>query len=232
MPAWTHYNRWYDANYYDDYRYFVSWHAPSLARHPEYKKQDCADLSMLLLIQFAADNHLTVELQDNNGRRYRSEEEGGGSLKWRNQTEFYQAVKQRIGASSLHLRNTVPSGQTGKTPRPGDLLLNSTHCAIVFAVYAPGVPHPRWDDQKLPSFPGPDKAMADFNGQEYFKGTTVPYPQDVTAHRGPDDDYHFDYLNSRGNAKRNAELIYFANARQAVEAGFSFREYAPQVRFP
>ena len=232
MPAWEHRNRWYSGNYYEAYREYVAVNAPRLPYHPAHKKEDCADLSMLLLIEFAARHFLTIELQDNDGRRYNSQEDGSGSLKWWNWWEFYEAVKQRIGARSLFMKNTVPAGNTGTTPRPGDLLLNATHCALVWAVYPPGVSHPRIHDSKLSNFPGHEAALEDFNRQEYFKGTTLPYPSDVTAHRAPDSDVHFDYLNSRGNAKRNAELIYFANARQAVEAGFSFREYAPQVRFP
>ena len=37
---------------------------------------------------------------------------------------------------------------------------------------------------------------------------------------------HFNFLNSRGNAKRNAELIYFANARQLRDEGFDFYGYS------
>ena len=55
----------------------------------------------------------------------------------------------------------------------------------------------------------------------------------VTVSRVPEGPFkgnvHFNYLNSRSSWKRNAELIYFANARQLREDGFEFYEYSLAV---
>ena len=232
MPAWKHFNRWSEFAWLQ-YRKHVGVRAPRL----RWRTEDCADLSMLLLIEFASKQGLPVSFKDNDDNRYSSSEDravyfapGWPSdihiADWNTSEEFYQVVKRRIGTEALWKRNTV-ANYAG--PAPGDLMLTESHCALVYRVYPPGIPHPQWDNPRVPSFPGGDTAMEQGFVTEYFKGTTVPYPQDVTAHRRPDNDYHFDYLNSRGNAKRNAELIYFANARQAVQAGFVFCKYSAQV---
>ena len=69
--------------------------------------------------------------------------------------------------------------------------------------------------------------MQQFYTTEYFRGTVND--DGVTTYRRPDKDIHFDYLNSRGEDKRNAEVIYYANAAQLADDGFEFRKYAPKV---
>ena len=65
---------------------------------------------------------------------------------------------------------------------------------------------------------------------QYFRGDTVNGEEGTrTASRLPGKDWHFDYLNSRGDAKRNAELIYFANAKDFLKYGFEFRIYSDEV---
>ncbi len=232
MPAWKHFKRWSEFAWLE-YRKHVGVSAPQL----QGRNEDCADLSMLLLIEFASKQGLPVSFEDNDGNRYSSSEDravyfapGWPSdihiADWNTSEKFYVVVKRRIGSKGLYKRNTV-ANYAG--PAPGDLLLTESHCALVYRVYPPGIPHPQWNNPRVPSFPGGDTAMEQGTVTEYFKGTTVPYPQDVTSNRGPDKDYHFDYLNSRGNAKRKAELIYFANARQALQAGFAFCQYSAQV---
>jgi hypothetical protein len=61
----------------------------------------------------------------------------------------------------------------------------------------------------------------------YFMGTRDE--DDRTAYRSMDVWWHADYLNSRGDAKRNAELIYFANVAQLRGDGFQFRLYSDTV---
>jgi hypothetical protein len=201
---------------------------------------------MLLLIEFAAQEGLPVALKDNDGNVYRSRTEytsyaiggvAGGvmgvlgigyaarnTVSWKNADEFYQAVKQRIGAEALYGPNTVVNYGP---PAPGDLMLRKTHCALVYRVYPPGERHPLAGDTKIPSFPGAATAKQQSHVTEYFKGTVGS--DGVTLSRDPDQDYHYDYLNSRADAKRNAELIYFANAAQIHSDNFVFCKYAAAV---
>src|SRR5262245_9823694 len=164
MAAWKHFRNWNDTAY-QSYRKHVE------ARAPQFRgrNEDCADLSMLLLIEFAAKEGLPVTLEDNDNNQYSSREsetvyyKGGQagkymfanlakrSVTWRDSAEFYDAVKRRIGAEALWKENTeVNYG----APVAGDLLLNKSHCALVFRVYPPGVRHPKSNDFEIPIFPG------------------------------------------------------------------------------
>ena len=126
------------------------------------RSEDCADLSMLLLIEFAASNGLPVTLRDNDGNAYSSKGEVTyhqrriwglptgylGANTWGNKDEFYQVVRDRIGAEALFKENTASDNNF--VPAMGDLLLNSSHCAIVFRVYPPGAPHQLWNNSTVP----------------------------------------------------------------------------------
>jgi hypothetical protein len=251
MAAWEHSNKmgWTDESYMA-YRAYVVHQAESYQGRPE----DCADLSMLLLIEFAADQGLAVTFIDNEDQLYISKAEGvfvdsiayqhrhrlspppgtqvpelqakvvSRDLRWNTRYEFTTVVKRRIGAKSLWRRNTIvnPHG-----PQAGDLLLSESHAGLVFAAYPPGVDHAKLFDRGITDFPGSDAAKEQVNKTAYFKGTVNIYGR--TAYRSADGDTHFDYLNSRSNKKRNAELIYFANARQAQDDGFQFCMYGKQV---
>jgi hypothetical protein len=243
MAAWKHDNKQgWDYAAYLEYRKLVMAKAPSFRGRSE----DCADLSMMLLINFAAANGLAVTFEDNDGSRYISKAEGqiwkfGSSeiltdLTWSTPEEFTKIVQRKIGVEALWKHNTV-AYQYG--PQAGDLLIIYTtkwwglrtdrhHAALVYLPHAAGKSHPKQNDTSVPDFPGPDKAEEQVHQTEYFKGTVDP-DTGVTVSRQPDHDEHFDYLNSRSDAKRNAELIYFSNARQARNEGFEFRMYGPQV---
>jgi hypothetical protein len=245
MAAWKHSNSTgWNSKAYQAYRDYVMTNAAS------YKgaHEDCADLSVRLLIRFAAKEGLAVSFGDNAGRRYISKAEGEvlpplefgldprpnlraikaavtGRETWNTPQEFTEVVEQRIGAEALWKRNTA---RNWGGPQAGDLMLTEDHAALVFGVYAPGQWHPKWRDVTIPDFPGDEAAKAQVHQLEYYKGT-VSAETGVTSYRRPDDDYHFDYLNSRSKHKRNAELIYFANKRQAVEDGFVFCSYGSTV---
>ena len=60
IEAWKHSNHWDDEKFMA-YRNYVARMAPQLRGRTE----DCADLSMLLFIDFAADNGLPVTFWDN-----------------------------------------------------------------------------------------------------------------------------------------------------------------------
>ena len=249
MAAWKHDNTkgWTD-DIYLAYRKFAAALAPTFRGQHE----DCADLSMMQLINFAASNGLPLTFVDNAGVRYISKAEGAilrfsvlgkrsilsddSDFTWSTREKYTSVVQRKIGVEALWEHNTT---ENPKGPMPGDLMIafhrkggflwaTRHHAALVYTVYPAGSSHPKQNDKGVPDFPGPDDAMKQTNVTEYFKGT-VDDDSGATVSRQPDGDVHFDYLNSRGDAKRNAELIYFANARQIADDNFEFRVYSSNV---
>jgi hypothetical protein len=242
MAAWTHSTQWgWNSKTYYMYRKYVIAHARSY----EKSDKDCADLSITMLVEFAAKYQLTVTFQDAKNGLYVSKAAGlirGSSahheldddITWGSKEEFLATVRKRTSARDLLFNN---SRESEFGPLPGDLMLKSddedSHAAIVFGTYAPGqAAYPEYQDVKgYPDFPGPDAAKRDFNQTRYFRGDVDD--DGVTLSRVPEGpfkgDVHFNYLNSRSNKKRNAELIYFANARQLRKDGFGFYEYSLAV---
>src|SRR5579885_1908555 len=238
MPAWEHSKEWgWQHKTYDMYRLYVKDKAPGLIGD----EHDCADLSITLMVEFAYRKKLCVSFKDNVTGLYISKASGlitgfpgrhelSDSITWNSRDEFLHVVQKRTSAKDLVLNNTRVNDAG---PTAGDLMLRyqngEGHAALVFYSYDVGVPPgPEAQDSKTyPSFPGGDAAMAAHDQTRYFRGDVDK--NDVTLSRDLrppfDKDVHFNYLNSRGNKKRNAELIYFANARQLKEQGFDFYEY-------
>jgi hypothetical protein len=100
----------------------------------------------------------------------------------------------------------------------------------VFGTYAPGQrAEPEYKDVRgYPNFPGGDAAMEAYHQTRYFRGDVDGNGKTISREPAApfDRDVHFNFLNSRGDAKRNAELVYFANARQIRDEGFDFYEYS------
>ncbi|GEM_PF-2243152 len=71
MAAWNHTNNWTN-EYYKAYRKYVTANASSM----KGREEDCADLSMLLIVNFAAQEGLPLTFTDNNDIRYSSKEGG------------------------------------------------------------------------------------------------------------------------------------------------------------
>jgi hypothetical protein len=206
---------------------------------------------MSLLIDFAERLNLCLTFTDAKRGTYISKAKGlvqpttkGGwelddDITWSSKEEYVKAVLGRTSAWDLANYNCRVN-QYG--PTPGDLMLRakqgwfgpfqypSSHAALVFGGYMPGQrADPEYQDVTgYPNFPGGDAAMKEVNRTRYFRGDVDA--NGVTIAREPkppfDNDVHFNFLNSRGNAKRNAELIYFANARQLRDEGFDFYEYS------
>ena len=246
MAAWEHKYGWNNDVYWR-YRKDVRAKATSY----EGSDKDCADLSMLLLIDFAARLKLCLTFTDAKGGRYISKAKGliqptakGGwelddGHRWNSKEEFVKTVLGRTSAWDLAYHNSRVS-QFG--PVAGDLMLRAkkgwvglfsypeSHAALVFQTYGPGHrADPEYKDVKgYPNYPGGDAAMKAVNQTRYFRGDVDA--KGVTIAREPkspfDQDVHFNYLNSRGDGKRNAELIYFANERQIRADGFNFYEYS------
>ena len=246
MAAWEHKYGWNSDVYYR-YRKYVMATAPSY----ENSDRDCADLSITLLIEFAAKHHLCVTFQDAVGGMYISKATGliqdtpkGPGLvekfTWSSKDEYLKTVLKRTSAWDLFWHN---SRRNEHGPVPGDMMLRAkkgwvgpisypaSHAALVFGTYAPGqsAETKYKDDPAIyPNFPGGDAAMKQVNQTRYFRGDVDA--NGVTISREPkppfDKDVHFNFLNSRGDAKRNAELIYFANARQIKDDGFDYFEYS------
>jgi hypothetical protein len=212
---------------YQEYRKFVSQEAPKFRGND---KLDCADMSITLLIKFAALKGLPVTFWDNNQARYISKAmfqtptAGSRTRAWTNVDEYLEVVRRRVNTAALVDHNMIinPRG-----PEPGDLMGHLEHASLVFAVYPPGVIHPRAYDKSVPVFPGNDVAETQLNQTEYFRTQIPPKnefgPTEIDA--GP----HFDYLNHRSKKKPQAELIYFANVMEMRRAAFYFRMYKPGV---
>lgn len=260
MPAWKHTSLWTPA-VYQKYRKYVEKTVPNASKGVfEGAHEDCADLSIRLLIDFAQLSGLPVTFRDVSGWRYISKAEraygppgapfstdhpqaaihnfksgdrvaDGTMVPWFTKDDFAKMVMENIQTKSLWFLNTEenPSG-----PDPGDLMMRYGgihryhHTALVLSVYAPYATHPLWRNPGIPDFPGADVAEKQKNVTRYFMGTKGDDGR--TAYRTPDMWWHFDYLNSRGDAKRNAELIYFANENQlANDDDFEFRIYSESV---
>jgi hypothetical protein len=259
MPAWKHKAQWSSAMYQTYRRYTQT--TVTNARYGLFEgaHEDCADLSIRLLIDFAADSGLPLTFRDVSGWRYISKAEraygppdapydlghpktrimrfktgdreaDGTLIPWFTKDDFYAVVRENIQTKSLWNHNTAvnPTG-----PDPGDLMMRFGgihryhHTALVTSVYPPFALHPQWQNAKVPDFPGPDAAEKQITVTRYFMGTKDD--DDRTAYRTADISWHFDYLNSRSDAKRNAELIYFANVAQLRDDGFQFRLYSDTV---
>jgi hypothetical protein len=227
MAAWFH-SRYWDSSIYEAYRLYVSNEAPKFRGNT----LDCADLSMLLLIEFASSRELPLTFRDNSQVRYISKAacqcpEAGlfKTKKWNNKDEFIKAVTKRIGAKALVNYNTVnnPSG-----PQPGDLMLKEDHASLVYKVYGPSAMHPKAYDKSIPVFPGNNIAKTQLNQTEYFR-SPMPDQDDFRPNEIDAPWIRIDYLNHRGYGKEKAELIYYANAKEMTDSGFQFRMYGPSV---
>jgi hypothetical protein len=245
MAAWRHYSTWTEKTY-ESYRSYVARMAPT----KRGEKDDCADLSLDLMIDFASSNGLPLNFWDASGTLYASkalcpfdsDKKPRTTETYRITDQFKLIVKKYIQTKSLYLYNT---DKNDSAPEPGDLMIRYTtkmtifgertdlhHTALVFAAYPAWRPHPKENAEDVPSFPGGKAAMDQTSVNEYFRGTVYTDGSKwdgTTKYRVADGDIHFDYLNSRGDDKRNAELIYFANYDQLSKEGFEFRIYAPAV---
>jgi hypothetical protein len=229
MAAWKHTTCW-SPRLIKDYRRYVQSEAPSL----KGRLEDCADLSMLLIVDFAEIYGLPLTFYGNDAMVYKSSGSGvslmfdrvplsfvhiGSTPQWNSKEEYYLALKQKIGANALWRQNTErnPGG-----PEPGDLLLGRGHAGLIFAVYYCCQRHPRSFDRSIIVYPGPTIAKTQFNVLEYFRDDDGPNGPTKTGTR-------FDYLNHRGGGKEKAELIYYANAKDPDFDPYEFRIFTPSV---
>jgi hypothetical protein len=106
MAAWNHTKSWTDA-YYKAYRNFVKAQASSMMGRTE----DCADLSMLLIINFAEQEGLPLTFTDNGDIQYSSKQDG----QW-----------PAAGWNVEYNRIDVPTGIVGVAPGSGGFPLWET----------------------------------------------------------------------------------------------------------
>jgi hypothetical protein len=223
MAAWRHSAIW-TPTAYEQYRGYVIENAPK----KRGATPDCADISLTLLIEFAASKGLPVTLRNRSRFRFISKATRQSptthlsphrSFSWKTRDQFLEAVRNRLNAVSVYNDNTVVNG---RGPEPGDLMCKPDHVALVFKMYPPGLPHPRANDKRIPLFPGERAAAQQLNTTEYFREDP----------RAPNSHVHIDYLNHRGEGtprKQAAELIYFADAFKIRQMGFEFRMYSRDV---
>ena len=223
MAAWTHVQYWTHA-LYASYRQYVTANAPTY----EGDTRDCADLSVTLLIEFAASNGLPLTFYDNADVMYVSKAERQHSKSyhvhvrsWKNKDEYSKAIQARIGASSLFNQNMEPNP---RGPEAGDLMIKQDHAALIFRAWPPGVSHPLANQYDIkggiPKFPGAVQAAKELNQTKYFRDD----PTAPVQSKSP----HIDFLNHRGEGhptKARAELMFFADVQDMRKGGFLFYRY-------
>jgi hypothetical protein len=206
---------------YTSYRKFVQAQAPKLKGETD----DCADLSLRLIVEFAASKGLPLTFTSTVGVRFVSKAARVRLLSFKHETwssegEYLKSVQAHTGDKALWNWNTV---RNEKGPEPGDLLLKPDHAALIFATYPPGQPHPKAADRTVPDYPGGKMAASQLDTLEYFRDIPGRAPGAFSAGIA-----HFDYLNHRGEGhppKQKAELIYYAAGDDTELAGFEFRKF-------
>ena len=109
MAAWRHYSTWTEKTY-ESYRSYVGRMAPS----KRGEKDDCADLSLDLMIDFASSNGLPLNFWDASGTVYASmalcpfdsDNKPRVTETYRIPDQFKLIVKKYIQTKSLYLYNT------------------------------------------------------------------------------------------------------------------------------
>jgi hypothetical protein len=244
MAAWRHHASWKNGSYYAGYRRYVGHRAP----HMEKSTDDCADLSVNILIEFASLNGLCVSFTDDRGARFISKAAQATSPgivtgfrnEWKrlfwgdDKQKFIEVVKANIGARNLFQHNFVINK---RGPEVGDLMANAGHTALVYAVYPPKTLHPLGDNYvdkanpknpaSIPRFPGDGVAQTQLDQTRYFRDEP-PVRLPIVLPSTPA--IHFDYLNHRGHGgKDKAELILYANVDELKKESFDFFSYSPSV---
>ena len=229
MAAWKHTRYWSGGPFYELYRRFARAEGPGYEGQPE----DCANISILLLVEFAAQQGLALTFTGPDGtlycskatERHPSDARWLQDYSWGDKDAFIQVVRAQIGSKTLVERNTLvnPVG-----PQAGDLMLQAGHTALVLDWYAPGRTHRRAADTTSgvsSLFPGPDEAKKPLNQMRSFRADSRDDPG------RSDPKGRFDYLNYRGMGvddqpiKQKAELTYNASVTELEGSGVEFRKY-------
>ena len=258
MAAWTHFATWDGNNrkVYATYRKYVTQNAPG---RRSTKDLDCSDLSITLIIEFAAKYGLPVTFKDAEGAIYSSKARsalvpttsgydgagaGAGAPRyaeaatvWDTSEKFTTVVRDKLQTKSLYLYNMELNSTSG--PDPGDLMIRYSTKWFGMKVDQKNTHTALVYQSYAPSVPHlleNRKDVPSFPGRD--QANSQPNTEyfrgtvdgsGVTAYRAADMDTHFDYLNSPADKKRIAELIYFANARQLKDEGFDFYRFRSGV---
>jgi RHS repeat-associated protein len=213
LAAWKH-TSWWDDSWKKKYRDYVNMHAQDYLGRTE----DCADLSMTLLIDFAAANGLPVTLRVDTGHLIISK-----SCKWSNKDDFLEFVKRKIGSKALFDQNTGPALKEEEI-RAGDLIISTHHTALVVKAMKPG-----------------ESSFGQILSFDETTGGPVAYQQPFTqlwddaaakAHPGqlqwiynPESTagYRVDYLNHTGFWQPYARMKYNQLDSVLIADGYQFR---------
>jgi hypothetical protein len=169
---------------------------------------DCANLTMLVLIDFAANNGLPVTFWHGSGCIFVSK-----SCKFSSKKGFIQKVQARIGAAD-------PFGASGKTDntgpdkkiedvRPGDVYVESSHAALVVGVSPPAAlsgGQQYYGNDDFEAYVDARKGVWTWNDHSPDENPDhLEWIYNPTSTEG----YRVDYLNHTGSEKRKkAEIKY------------------------
>jgi len=132
LAAWKH-TKWWNNSWKKKYRAYVATNAKSYLGRTE----DCADLTMLVLIDFAEKNGLPLTFWHGSGCTYVSK-----SCNFSSKKDFVKKVQKGIASADMF----GASGKTFNTSydkkiknvRPGDVYVEAGHVSLVVGVAAPG----------------------------------------------------------------------------------------------
>jgi hypothetical protein len=127
MAAWQH-NHFWDSRMFEAYRKFVGVTAPTFRG----EKEDCADLSITLLVKFAAANGLPVTFKDNDETRYiskatrQSPRTAAGRHRRQEGEDFGELSRAAPAEPPL---NVLKAGSPGGSPypSPGEEMSHEAH---------------------------------------------------------------------------------------------------------
>lgn len=242
LAAWKHTNWWNDG-WKQKYRNFVSQHAKDYVKRPE----DCATLTVMLLVDFAAKNGLPVTLRGQGGCLWISK----SCQFWKGKDDFYQRVtkggKGQRGVHSYEVfnHNTGPD-KKDEAILSGDVGTKLGHAFLVVNAMKPGVLS-AGQQRNLPTTSPAPTSQPTTARRPTSQPTTAtagvitakPWVQkwdEVYAYSHPEKHFfiyspsstkevRIDYLNHSGVGKRTAvaEIKYNRLVSELKAAGFHFR---------
>jgi hypothetical protein len=222
LAAWKHTNWWND-RWKKKYRQFVASKAKQYMGRPE----DCADLTMLVLIDFAEKNGLFLTFWRNDGCIYISK-----SCKFGNAKSFKDTVFDKVGSHAL-FNTEGKSYNTGPNKKiedvlPGDVYVQEGHARLVVHVAQPdalSTGQTRYKKKDGTQYVGAKKGIWSWNKKSAEENPDhLEWIYDERSTEG----YRIDYLNHYGSSRPKAEMQYNRLYSDFPEGGV-FRAWGEDV---